>query len=218
MTTLLQMYDRCVKGAGKGKYSGLVLLDLSAAFDLVNSDILLEKLKIYGLDDEFLLWMRDYLTDRKQAVWIDHTLSSWLPVNIGVPQGSILGPLLFVIFTNDLPYSLSCDLDMYADDSTLTSCGTMQEVNLSLNINCDKVSSWMTENEQCLNASKTHFLIAGTNQRLQKINQEDKSQVSMDGHVLVESEDMKETLLGVTIQPDLKWAGHIGQLQKKVKG
>ena len=75
----------------------------------------------------------------------------------------------------------------------------------------------MTENEQCLNASKTHFLIAGTNQRLQKINQEDKSQVSMDGHVLVESEDMKETLLGVTIQSDLKWAGHIGKLQKKLK-
>ena len=99
----------------------------------------------------------------------------------------------------------------------LTSCGTMQEANLSLNINCDKVSLWMTENEQCLNASKTHFLIAGTNQRLKKINQEDKSQVSMDGHVLVESECMKDTLLDVTIQSDLKWADTLVNC-KKVKG
>ena len=114
-TALLQMYDRWVGAAASGKVSGVVLLDLSAAFDLVEPNILLKKLKIYGLDEDFLSWIESYLTNRKQAVWIDHLLSEFLESNIGVPQGSNLGPLFFLIFYNDLPYSLGCDLDVFAD-------------------------------------------------------------------------------------------------------
>ena len=119
-TALLQMYDRWISGAGNKRISGIVLLDLSAAFDLVSSEILVEKLRVYGLQDDFLEWIKCYLSHRKQAVWVDHILSDWLEVEVGVPQGSILGPLLFIIFANDLPFLLSCDLDQYADDSTLS--------------------------------------------------------------------------------------------------
>ena len=101
-TALVQMYDRWVQAAAKGQVSGAVLLDLSAAFDLVSPDILLQKLEIYGLDKSFLTWIDSYMTNRYQGVWIDHTLSSYLPCDIGVPQGSNLGPLFFLLFGNDL--------------------------------------------------------------------------------------------------------------------
>ena len=159
LTAVLQMYDRWVCGAKEGKINGVILLDLSAAFDLVDCNILVQKMRIYGLDEEFSEWATSYLTDRKQAVWIDHVMSGGLDVNVGVPQGSILGPLMFIIFANDLPHSLTCHLDTYADDSTLTSTKSTVE---ELNENCALVSDWMWRNQLCLNADKTHLLITGT--------------------------------------------------------
>ena len=72
------------------------------------------------MDENFLAWIESYLTDRQQAVWIDHCLSEFLACDVGVPQGSNLGPLFFLIFYNDLPYKMNCDLDVFADDSTMT--------------------------------------------------------------------------------------------------
>ena len=218
MMAALQIYDRWVSGAGQGITSGLVLLDLSSAFDLVNPDLLIEKLSIYGLDNSFLSWMSDYLRNRKQATLIDHTFSDWLDIQVGVPKGSIHGPMLFIIFTNDLPFYFFCELDMYADDSTLTSCKPiMTDIRQDLIDYCDMVSSWMKDNKQCLNADKKHFMLAGTKQRLQKNNPADRSGVVLDGHAQLESDDRKEKLLGVTFQSDLKWHSHIIDLQRKLK-
>ena len=93
---------------------------MSAAFDLVPPDILQEKIKIYGLDRNFLSWMDDYMSMRFQAVWIDHCFSSYMPCEVGVPQGSILGPLIFLLFINDLSYEVSSDIQQYADDTTVS--------------------------------------------------------------------------------------------------
>ena len=114
------MYEKWVRAASDGKISGAVFVDLSAAFDLVSPDILLKKLDIYGLDESFQHWIKDYLTNRYQAAWIDHCFSSYLPCEFGVPQGSILGPLIFLVYVNDLAYQLTCPLEQYADDTTMS--------------------------------------------------------------------------------------------------
>ena len=177
---------------------------------MVNPEILLQKLEVYGLDAGFLEWVESYLSERKQAVWIDHILSDWLDVSVGVPQGSILGPLLFIIFANDLPHSLTCHLDQYADDSTL-SCtkATVAEINQELSENCDQVSTWMTQNELCLNADKTHLMVGGTSQRLLLVNPAENINIKMENVQLAESEEQYEKLLGILLQPNLKWSKHI---------
>ena len=141
-TALLQMYDRWVKAASDRQVSGAVLLDLSAAFDLVPPDTLLRKLEIYGLDDGFTSWIQSYLSDRSQAVWIDHVMSDYLPCEVGVPQGSNLGPLFFMLYVNDLPFVLTCPIDQYADDSTMHATGkSITEINEALELNCGIVSN-----------------------------------------------------------------------------
>ena len=97
----------------------------------MDPSILLKKLELYNIDSKSLAWIKSYLSNRQQAVWVDHTFSDFLPCDIGVPQSSILGPLLFLIFFNDLPRYLSCDIEAYADDSTLsTSAKSVQSVQL----------------------------------------------------------------------------------------
>ena len=102
-TAMLQMYDGWVQAVESEQIAGVCMLDMSAAFDVVDHDLLLQKLNLYGFQDDSLGWIKSYLTCRRQCVVINGCLSKMLPVNSGVPQGSILGPLLYTIFTNELP-------------------------------------------------------------------------------------------------------------------
>ena len=216
LTALLQMYDRWVRAASASQVSGVVLIDLSAAFDLVDSNILLNKLKIYGFDSCFLQWIKSYLTQRYQAVWIDHIYLDYKAHSIGVPQGSNLGPLFFLIYFSDLLFTLDCDIDAYADDSTLSSTGkTLAEISTSLTDNCRRVVNWMESNQFKLNANKTHLITVGTGERLGGL--QEKLQVEMDSVLLKEGDSKIEFLLGCEIQANLKWAEQVEKLLVKLK-
>ena len=221
MTALLSMYDKWVKAASKGQVSGVVLVDLSAAFDLVSPTLLIQKLRIYGFQDDILNWISSYLTDRYQAVWIDHVFSSYLHNSIGVPQGSNLGPLFFLIFFNDLPNFIREDIDCYADDSTLgATAETVEIIGEKLSGECENLSNWMQSNSFKLNADKTHFLTMGTDERLHTLD--NHLIVEMDGAILEENIDKFEVLLGVSMQGNLKWSEQIvtlvGKLKKRLTG
>ena len=191
-----------VTAAAADKVSGVVLLDLSAAFDLVEPKSLIKKLEIYGLDHNFLAWIQSYLTEQYQSVWIDHVLSDYRKCEIGVPQGSNLEPLFFSIFFNDLMYYLDCETENYADDTTITTSGkTSSEISSELGNVCSVVSLWMRANMLKLNPEKTHLMTVGTSQRLNHL--ENQVEVQMNGILLEEDPDKVETLLGCQISSNL---------------
>ena len=212
----MTMYDRWVKAAAAGQVSGAVLLDLSAAFDLVDPQIIVQKLRIYGVESDFLCWIESYLTLRYQAVWLDHVLSDFAHCEIGVPQGSILGPLFFLIFFSDLPHELDSQVDNYADDTTVScTARSVEEIGVILSKDCQKISNWMRSNKLKLNPEKTHILTIGTAERLRKLPQ--LVQVTMDNITLQEDSGKSEVLLGCHIQGNLKWESQVKVLLQKLR-
>ena len=114
-TALIQMYDVWLKSLEDGELAGVCFLDMSAAFDIVDHPLLIKKLELYGFESSMVMWITSYLTDRSQCVSIDGCLSRLLTVRHGVPQGSILGPLLYTIFTNELPEIIHTDTSCSQD-------------------------------------------------------------------------------------------------------
>ena len=138
-----------------------VFMDLRKAFDTLDHDILLNKLQYYGITGTALAWFTSYLKDRKQFVVIDGSQSGMLSLSTGVPQGSILGPLLFLIYMNDIPNSSdNFTFILYADDTTLYSCIQLPSSTLNhINDELDKVYAWLAINKLSLNMNKTKYMI-----------------------------------------------------------
>ena len=118
---LLMVYHKILDSIASGEEVDAIYLDLSKAFDMVPHNLLIMKLESYGISGSILLWFCSYLSGRQQRVVIEGHSSDWLPVISGVPQGSILGPLLFLVYINDTPSYIHQDssIALYADDSKL---------------------------------------------------------------------------------------------------
>ena len=141
----------------KGLLTGAVFIDLKKVFDTVSHDGLLNKLFRYGIQDQPLSWFESYLTNRTQSVSIENHLSSAANISSGVPQGTVLRPLLFIIYINDLPLAVGLSSVMlYADDTVIFSAASsIDQLQLNLSLDLDVVSNWLTANGLFLNLKKT---------------------------------------------------------------
>ena len=123
VTQFLQVLHDIQKSVIKGEKVDMVYLDFKKAFDKVPHDLLIEKLQSFRIYGNLLKWINSYLTKRQQRVVMEGKSSSWLEVTSGVPQGSILGPLLFIFYTNDMPLKLRhSTIELFADDIKVQNC------------------------------------------------------------------------------------------------
>ena len=155
---------------GKGNLIGMVLIDLQKAFDTVDHVILLDKLTAIGVRS--VSWFASYLSQRHQCVEVSGVGSVFSEVTCGVPQGSILGPQLFLVYINDMQISVDCRLALYADDSALIfshkDSGVISDKLSSELSNCKK---WLVDNKLSLHVGKTESLLFGTSRRLSKVDE-----------------------------------------------
>ena len=216
VTALIDITDTLLLNMDRGDINGLLMLDLSKAFDLINHNLLLKKLEIYGLSESTLGWFNSYLSMRKQAVAVNGTASEFLDISRGVPQGSILGPLLFITFMNDLSFEINDPqkLKMFADDSTILVAGrTLEYVNQQL-ANCLKpISSWIGNHGMALNVAKTESMIICTRPKLARL-QGQRIQITHNGTAIKSVDSHK--LLGLVLDEQLTWNSHTDEVCSRV--
>jgi hypothetical protein len=204
--------DKIIDALEKGHLMVGIFLDFSKAFDTVNHQILLNKLKLYGVRGVANDWIRSYLFERSQYCTYDNTKSSTKLINCGVPQGSILGPLLFLTYINDLHLATTqSDIILFADDSNLFAHSkTITEVQVTLNNEMPKLVTWLQANRLSLNIDKTHAMIFGTKNKQIK----NSFNIQIEGKSLLTVSKTK--FLGVIIDDQLNWKHHITYTSKKI--
>ena len=194
-------------------YSIGVFLDMSKAFDTLNLDILFEKLNWYGIRGKALDWFKSYLCNRKQYVSFAGCCSSDHPISHGVPQGSILGPLLFLIYINDLPNALTYTKPiLFADDSNLfASSPDINILTRNINIDLQSLSEWCKTNRLSLNTDKTFYIVF--HKKSQKVPNNITLQIY--GKNITAKQTTK--FLGMTIDSLLNWHNHIGTIVNRLR-
>ena len=160
---LVMLLEKVKISLDEGGKAGAVLMDLSNAFYCIRHDLLIAKLQAYGFSHEALTLINDYLTNRQQRVKVNGSFSSWKDLTRGVPQGSVLDPLLFNIYINDLLLFIqNADICNYADDTTIYACDkSLDTITHKLENDCNVALKWFSDNFMKLNADKCHLLVIG---------------------------------------------------------
>ena len=218
----LEFTDRIRQEMDNKKIPFSIFLDLSKAFDTLDHTVLIQKLHYYGIRDTALNWFRSYLTKRTQYVECNGVSSSIKEIETGVPQGSILGPLLFIIYMNDI-HTVSDNLNfiLYADDTTLSSpicsftsqCnGNIELVSVLINSELNKIADWLAVNKLSLNVQKTKFMIFHYRQRI--LTENDIPHLMINNTLIEQVTEFN--FLGLTVNEFMNWHSHTQKIANKI--
>lgn len=216
-TAVLKITEDIRKALDDGKVTVMTLLDFSKAFDTVNHDILIEKLKNLNMHKNTIQWIKTYLYGRQQRVIFNSEKSSWVPTMHGVPQGSVLGPMLFAIYISDAPKLLkNTNYHLYADDLQLYTHSTLFNVESAVeNINKDLqlIYEWSVNNLLLFNSLKTQPMIIGSKHlNIEKI-QKECPQIQIGNNLIPFVSSAKN--LGITFDNKMCWNEHVKTVCKK---
>ena len=214
-TALCRIVDSWLHEINSSKAVGVIFIDLTKAFDLINHKILIQKLRLYGMDENTIMFFTSYLLHRTQSVYARGIISSEKCVPCGVPQGSILGPLLFSLYINDLPLSIqSVVCDLFADDTSLHYAShSIDEINHFLNKSMKSVEFWCETNDMLVHPDKTESMLLCTRQKRQTIK---VTKLKLFYKNSIIKQVTKHKLLGVVIDENLLWQEHIHDLTKQI--
>ena len=208
---LASFIDKVTEFIDNGEYAIGVFLDFSKAFDTINHEILFMKLHHYGIRGLSLLWFKSYMSDRLQYVSYDNYNSTLQRMTCGVPQGSILGPLLFLLYINDLgSASNGLSTFMFADDTSMLGHDkNINSLQSCINENLQMVSEWLQVNKLSLNISKSHFMLF-TRKRT------DVHDIDIEINNINISRVKNVKFLGVILDEKMSWKDHINYISKKI--
>ena len=210
MNQLIHLTTLIYNGLKDNKKIAAVFLDISKAFDRVWHDGLIHKLNKVGVHGKLLKWLKSYLSKRSQRVLINGKFSSFIEITSGVPQGSILGPLLFLIYFNDIVDDVKNHIFLFADDTTIVSINsTWENVQFSLNEDLKKIEKWSSDWLTSFNPSKTEFMLI-SNKPLHNCLFE----LKLNDNILSKVQTHKH--LGLIFNSELTWKDHIIYTCKRV--
>ena len=222
---VMQLIDKINNAVEKKKTSIGIFLDLSKAFDTIDHNILLYKMEYYGFRGTVYNWFKSYLNNRKQYVNVDSNRSDLHNIICGVPQGSILGPLLFILYVNDITNTSDVlEFILFADDTTIlySHDNIPSQIN-SINRKLLEVSNWFKANKLSVNASKTNFMILGTPHMTKcnnDINNSTGEPLSNTFNVVLDGTELarvkKTKFLGLIIDENLTWKYHIDSVTNRI--
>ena len=215
LTSLIQMCDTLYENMDNGRLNGVVFLDMRKAFDSINHNILLQKMNTqFGIKNLELEWFKSYLNNREQVCVVNGKTSSAKKIMCGVQQSSILGPLLFLLYINDLPECLDKTSPyLYADDTQiLSSANDIEELTENLNNDFKKLSEWLDRNKLQHHPTKTKLMFIGSKHNTDSLN--------CNTPVLINNQPITRVLsfkcLGVKLDENLNWDEHVEMICNKV--